>query len=133
MRTAVFLSLVLLAACDQQGRGQTDTSAAPATPRQESFQVGRWAIVHSPHVQRDTTLLDTATGDTWQLVRLGDGDNSEMGWQYMRRLDGPNQTNANAASSATEERRLDSSNQVNADSNLSEVNWNDLRPDDGAQ
>ena len=28
---------------------------------------GRYVVVHSPHVQRDTLLLDTATGKTWQL------------------------------------------------------------------
>lgn len=28
---------------------------------------GRYVVVHSPHVQRDTILLDTATGRTWQL------------------------------------------------------------------
>lgn len=26
---------------------------------------GRYIIVHSPHVQRDTVLLDTLTGKTW--------------------------------------------------------------------
>lgn len=30
-------------------------------------QQGRYIIIHSPHVQRDTVLLDTATGRTWQL------------------------------------------------------------------
>jgi hypothetical protein len=29
---------------------------------------GRYQIIHSPQTERDTILLDTATGRSWQLV-----------------------------------------------------------------
>lgn len=54
-----------------------------------SSEVGRWAIVHSPHVERDTILLDTATGDSWGLVLLGDGQDSPYAWQYIGKVGGP--------------------------------------------
>lgn len=51
--------------------------------------VGRYTIIHSPEVERDTMLLDTATGDTWQLVNLGKGDKSGLGWQFTGKIDQP--------------------------------------------
>jgi hypothetical protein len=67
--------------------GQTNASA-----------VGRYAIVHSPHVQRDTQLLDTATGKTWQLVRLGKDEDAGVGWQSVNKI----QDNSSSASQADE-------------------------------
>ncbi|MFP5434943.1 MAG: hypothetical protein ACLGIM_17750 [Alphaproteobacteria bacterium] len=50
---------------------------------------GRYIIVHSPHVQRDTVLLDTATGKTWQLVSLTDREGDPAAWAPMARVDNP--------------------------------------------
>ena len=57
MRVAMLFVAALalvLAGCDQK-------SPAP-------LPTGRFAIVHSPHVERDTQLLDTWTGQSWLLV-----------------------------------------------------------------
>ncbi len=48
---------------------------------------GRYVIVHSPHVQRDTVLLDTLTGKTWQLQRNSDRDADV--WVPLAREDNP--------------------------------------------
>lgn len=48
---------------------------------------GRYIIVHSPHVQRDTVLLDTATGKTWQLQTDSSRDASI--WVPLARSDNP--------------------------------------------
>ena len=34
-------------------------------------------------------LLDTVTGDTWQLVKLGKTEDSGMGWEFVAKLDQP--------------------------------------------
>lgn len=48
---------------------------------------GRFVIVHSPHIQSDTVLLDTATGKTWQQVQ--DSSRSAVYWEPMARADVP--------------------------------------------
>jgi hypothetical protein len=78
MRAALLLTVVSLtiSGCDQ-------LKPVP------SLLVGRYTIIHSPQVERDTMLLDTATGDTWQLVNLGKDENTGQGWQFTAKLDGP--------------------------------------------
>lgn len=50
---------------------QSETAPPAASP------VGRFTIVHSPHTQRDTILLDTATGKTWsQYERTNEGNSA---------------------------------------------------------
>jgi hypothetical protein len=57
--------------------------ASTATPAQS--EVGRYTIIHSPQIERDTMLLDTETGDTWQLVQTSkDGD---LAWQSVKKSD----------------------------------------------
>jgi hypothetical protein len=57
--------------------------------------IGRYVIVHSPHVQRDTILLDTVTGKTWQqrTINSRPGETSRPGdidvWFPMARTDNP--------------------------------------------
>ena len=89
-RAVMFAAVLLLASCDKE----------PATP--PGVQAGRWVIVHSPQVERDTVLLDTATGNTWGLVLTGRDQNSPYGWQFIGKLDGPGGSTANrpAATSA---------------------------------
>ncbi|HEX7856254.1 MAG TPA: hypothetical protein VF489_09065 [Sphingobium sp.] len=48
---------------------------------------GRFVIVHSPHVQRDTVLLDTATGKTWQLQSAAFREGEPEVWEPMTRMD----------------------------------------------
>ncbi len=48
---------------------------------------GRYVIVHSPHVQSDTVLLDTATGKTWQLTQDNSREGSPTAWAPMARID----------------------------------------------
>ena len=57
-------------------------SGAPAT-----LQVGRYVIVHSPQVERDTILLDTATGATWSRVSLADVKDEPSAWDPMPKTD----------------------------------------------
>lgn len=68
----------------------SDTNAAEASVNAIARSVespypkvaGRWTIIHSPQVERDTMLLDTATGRTWQLVNVGGAaDNEVLAWQ----------------------------------------------------
>src|SRR5882724_7750535 len=55
--------LILVGGCTAKA-ASTATAAPPA---------GRYEIVHSPHVQADTQLLDTYTGQTWVLESAKDG------------------------------------------------------------
>ena len=48
---------------------------------------GRFAIVHSPHTQKDTVLLDTATGKTWQLRTVANRTGEPDVWVPMARFD----------------------------------------------
>ena len=60
-------------------------SAAWAQSGPLGAQEGRYVIVHSPHIQRDTVLLDTATGKTWQL--RNDPATGEDYWDPLARTD----------------------------------------------
>lgn len=48
---------------------------------------GRYVIVHSPHVQRDTVLLDTATGKTWILTQDSSREGEPYAWVPLARTD----------------------------------------------
>jgi len=55
---------------------------------ENEIKPGRYAIFHSPHIERDTMLLDTATGDSWVLTEAyKDGP---LFWQLMPRKGAPN-------------------------------------------
>ena len=84
--------------------GPLETAAAP--------QAGRWVVVHSPEAERDTILLDTATGRTWSRVQVGDLTDEPAAWDPMPQLNSaedfatlranhpPKPTNARAARAA---------------------------------
>jgi hypothetical protein len=84
---------VVLAGCDQLHPPQKQAQApAPppisvSVPTAPASEIGRYIIIHSPQVERDTVLLDTKTGQTWQLVELQDLTDSPVAWQPMVRLD----------------------------------------------
>lgn len=80
LKNSAFICAIALAGCGQFENPRNQVESPP---------VGRWTIVHSPHVQRDTMLLDTVTGNTWVLVRLGEKENSGYGWEFSERLDAP--------------------------------------------
>ena len=48
---------------------------------------GRYVIVHSPHVQRDTVLLDTVTGKTWMATQYTSREGEPIVWVPMTRTD----------------------------------------------
>jgi len=73
---AVLLTSALLVACGQSPAKQNSKSE-PA--------IGRWVIVHSPQTEKDTVLLDTATGDSWTLLQLGSGDSAPLVWRAIGR------------------------------------------------
>lgn len=50
---------------------------------------GRYVIVHSPHLQSDTVLLDTATGKTWALTKDSSRVGDPIAWDPMARTDNP--------------------------------------------
>jgi hypothetical protein len=101
MRFLILASAALaLAACGKmpaQSNSYTDNSMANSpgsstgadssqTPPATS-QVGRFVIVHSPQIERDTVLLDTVTGKTWTQVELTDLEESPTAWEPMARRD----------------------------------------------
>jgi hypothetical protein len=66
----------------------TNAVAETATPP-ASVVAGRYTIIHSPLLERDTMLLDTATGRTWQLVNNGPADQEVLQWQPVARYPNP--------------------------------------------
>jgi hypothetical protein len=79
MKTALVLVLLaadILASCSPQ---------APPAPA----QVGRYIIAHSPQVERDTILLDTVTGQSWQEVSISDATNEPTVWVPVAQMNGP--------------------------------------------
>ena len=72
-RDFLTVGLLLVAGC----------SSAASAPVTNPVSSGRYTIFYSPQVERDTFLVDTQTGQTWQLVQGKDG--SEL-WQAMARV-----------------------------------------------
>jgi hypothetical protein len=50
---------------------------------------GRYVIVHSPHIQSDTVLLDTVTGKTWAQRQDNSREGAPTFWVPMAREDNP--------------------------------------------
>jgi len=76
-RCAVF-SATLVAALN----GCTPAKAPSTT----NLQAGRYVIVHSPQVERDTQLVDTATGDTWVLTSVTSLNDEPFVWEPVPRM-----------------------------------------------
>ena len=68
-------ALIAVTAC-QHAFGATATEGG----------VGRYVIIHSPIVERDTMLLDTVTGRTWQLVEETDLNDGPLAWSPVPQL-----------------------------------------------
>ena len=100
LRIGLLLGALSLCACgqntkgDQNGASENGSAAANRQTAETSgeagsgpVQVGRYVIVHSPQVERDTILLDTGTGKTWSRVELSSISGSPPGWEPMARTD----------------------------------------------
>jgi hypothetical protein len=75
-------AVVALGGCDRLGFGQAPKAATAP-------EIGRYVIVHSPEAERDTILLDTATGKTWSRVEVTDLVDDPPAWDPMPQLNGP--------------------------------------------
>jgi hypothetical protein len=70
--------------------------AGNAAPSRTS-EVGRYVIVHSPHIERDTILLDTVTGRTWELESLTYLNDDPDAWEPVPQLNSQSDRDAIAA------------------------------------
>jgi hypothetical protein len=52
-----------------------------------SKQPGRYQIVMHPTFRADQYLLDTSTGQIWQMTKFGGLQGEPEAWKYMTRLD----------------------------------------------
>jgi hypothetical protein len=85
---------VILTGCNQAPATNTAANETVATKDGWSIQpaadaaapVGRYVIVHSPQAERDTILLDTATGRTWSRVQVTDVNDQPPAWDPMPQL-----------------------------------------------
>ncbi len=92
MRIVTFLVASLaVAGCNDQPK-KAESAPTPAVATQLS--IGRYVIVHSPQVERDTILLDTMTGKTWQQVEFSDLQDGPSGWDPMPHTDSDEDMNA---------------------------------------
>jgi len=81
MRTRFFVAccMALLA-----GPALSQRSSSPAAAPAPTAS-GRYTIIHSPHLEKDTVLLDTVTGKTWILVE--DTSRNAFFWSPLARKD----------------------------------------------
>ena len=77
----VLMTLLPLIACN----------APQKASQSETPQVGRYVIVHSPQIERDTVLLDTVSGRTWQQVQITDLTDDPVAWEPLAREDNPDE------------------------------------------
>ena len=61
----------------------TNAFAQPSAPTQNA----RFQIVFNPNIRADTFLLDTQTGQVWQLTHFPDANGDPSAWSHMDRLD----------------------------------------------
>jgi hypothetical protein len=78
--TALFLGLLDAANAQDLTLPKSDLLKSPPTQ-------GRYQIVMSPHVARDTFLLDTETGRVWQLTAFMFLNGEPAVWNLMPRID----------------------------------------------
>jgi len=83
VRAATLATCLLLASCDAPPQQQAEKQVV----HESNPEVGRYVVVHSPHVERDTILLDTVTGKTWQLTQYTFLKDDPVGWEPMARGD----------------------------------------------
>ena len=92
---SVLTALVILTAACSQSDPPANTlqrSVGSSVTHQsgQGADMGRFTIVHSPHVENDTVLLDTVTGKTW--LQVEDASRQAVVWEAMPRNDNPAET-----------------------------------------
>jgi hypothetical protein len=80
----LILSLALTGCGEISGKGSSGKTVGPAS---DIGPVGRYTIIHSPLLERDTVLIDTATGKTWSQVVYKNHEGEPVVWQPMARED----------------------------------------------
>lgn len=69
----ILIACLTLSACGTNG-----------TENQSKVDVGQFQVVYSPHVARDTFLVDTNTGKTWVLTEGQDTEGAKtLYWNKM--------------------------------------------------
>ncbi len=87
-KIALCAALLMLSGCDQiRQANKSESKPKDQQNAAEASAVGRYVIVHSPQVERDTILLDTVTGKTWERVEFTDMKGDPSGWEPMARTD----------------------------------------------
>ena len=61
----------------------------PQGTTSELTTIGRYVVVHSPHIESDTVLLDTATGRTWTLTELTYVNGEPVVWEPVKQMNTP--------------------------------------------
>ena len=82
---AVCAAIVFLGGCEPSP-DRTQKTQPPNTAAMTS-ETGRYQIVFSPHVRADTFLLDTKTGEIWQMQVRADLTGEPTTWERMLRED----------------------------------------------
>jgi len=55
--------------------------------QEPNSQIGRYTIVFSPIVRADTFLLDTVTGNVWQMIQYSQLNGEPTAWSMVTRID----------------------------------------------
>jgi hypothetical protein len=90
-RIAVLLLLGALGTSDalSQDKGGLARDPNQGVVAGSAAQSGqRYQIVFSPHVARDTFMIDTLTGRVWQLTQFSRLSGEPVAWEIMERIDG---------------------------------------------
>jgi hypothetical protein len=82
----VFVPVLLaLCGCDQRPPPRTEKVYLPSAPVRPP-EVGRFTIIHSPQTEQDTMLIDTVTGETWELDAMVSLKGDPRAWIPVPRL-----------------------------------------------
>ncbi len=75
--------IITVASAALIGCTQPQSQPAPVSAPTQGG-VGRFTIIHGPD-ERDTILLDTVNGHTWQLVNNGTEQAQDLAWRPVHR------------------------------------------------
>src|SRR4051794_30948686 len=84
--TLVCGAVVVLAALLCYARASAQQASGPFSA-DTSKQAGRFQIVMHPTIRADQYLLDTVTGQVWQLTSFSSLKSEPTAWSYMTRID----------------------------------------------
>lgn len=92
MRSLVFLGCLLLVAIPTGSVAWTWSTEDTVKAEPPQIELGRFQIVLSPNLGRHTFLLDSVTGEVWQLTKFTDVKGEPTVWDKMTKLDNFGQT-----------------------------------------